>query len=177
MLRKLELAGQDESELAYVKVEIAPLISENYSTRISVISSHNVNVLVRHYDMPDLFAGKLHAVLTRTYFKGEKNEINFKGRDFYDLFWFLNRHVMPNMARLNDLLVASGHKTCTLEELKDMLRKRVATISPNAFLFDVRHFFKDSRYIQQVADNYKDIVLPLIDSIKLKSDNPNKVRR
>lgn len=175
VLKKLELAGPDESELAYVKVEIAPLISENYSTRISVISSHNVNVLVRHYDMPDLFAGKLHAVLTRTYFKGEKNEINFKGRDFYDLFWFLNRHVMPNIARLNDLLDASGHKTCTLEELKDMLRKRVATISPNAFLFDVRHFFKDSRYIQQVADNYKDIVLPLIDNIELKSDNPNKM--
>ncbi len=101
VLRKLELAGPDESELAYVKVEIAPLISKNYSTRISVISSHNVNVLVRHYDMPDLFAGKLHAVLTRTYFKGEKNEINFKGRDFYDLFWFLNRHVMPNIARLS----------------------------------------------------------------------------
>ena len=48
-------------------------------------------------------------------------------------------------------------------------------ISPNAFLFDVRHFFKDSRYIQQVADNYKDIVLPLIDYIELKSDNPNKM--
>jgi predicted nucleotidyltransferase component of viral defense system len=71
VLTKLELAGPDESELAYVKVEIAPLISENYSTRISVISSHNVNVLVRHYDMPDLFAGKLHAVLTRTYFNEE----------------------------------------------------------------------------------------------------------
>ncbi len=165
VLRDLDLSKSNESDQAYVKVEIVGVISENYKTRISVINRHNVNVLVKHYELPDLFAGKLHAVLTRTYFKGSKNEITFKGRDYYDLLWFLNRNVRPNMERLNDLLEGSGDSTCSPDELKEQLKQRVHAISAGAFLFDVQHFFQNSSYIKQIAENYKEIVLPLIDEM------------
>jgi len=165
ILKQLSLVGPGESEQVFVKIDTTPVISENYSTRISVISRHNINVLVKHYNLPSLFAGKLHAILTRSYFKGKKNEITFKGRDFYDLFWFLNRKVHPNFDRLNDLLLASGHNPCNLVELKELLRQRVTSISPRAFLFDVRHLFQNSQYIEQISENYHAVVLPLIDEM------------
>ena len=66
VLKVLNLSAANETDLVYVKVEPSLIVSKNYSTRISVITRHSVNVLVKHYDLPDLFAGKLHAVLTRS---------------------------------------------------------------------------------------------------------------
>jgi hypothetical protein len=59
---------------------------------------------VTHYDLPNLFAGKLHAVLTRKRFIGSDNRRTIKGRDFYDLVWFLKKRVSPNLAKLRDQL-------------------------------------------------------------------------
>ena len=49
---------------------------------------------VRLYDLPSLFAGKLHAVLCRSW----KNRV--KGRDFYDYLWYLSHRVSPNFGHL-----------------------------------------------------------------------------
>ncbi|MCP4755607.1 MAG: nucleotidyl transferase AbiEii/AbiGii toxin family protein [Proteobacteria bacterium] len=165
VLKQLSLSEPNESEQVFVKIDIAPLVSDNYSTRISVINRHNINVLVKHYDLPSLFAGKLHAVVTRSYFKGRKSEIAFKGRDFYDLFWFLNRKEQPNYDRLNDLLRASGNNPCSPDELKELLLQRVVAISARGFLFDVQHLFQNRKYIKEIAENYQAIVLPLIEEM------------
>ena len=52
---------------------------------------------IRHYDLPSLMAGKIHALLTRKY---------AKGRDWYDLLWYLGKRppVMPNLEQLQNAL-------------------------------------------------------------------------
>lgn len=49
------------------------------------------------FDLPTLFAGKLNALLTRNY---------VKGRDYYDLFWYLTAHkeLQPNVEFLKNAL-------------------------------------------------------------------------
>ena len=53
------------------------------------------------YDLPFLFAGKMHAVLTRRY---------SKGRDFYDIFWYLSRmkDIEPDITFLTNALKQTG---------------------------------------------------------------------
>ncbi len=46
---------------------------------------------LRVYRLPDLFAGKLHAVLCR------KWQSRIKGRDWYDLVWYAARHPHVNL--------------------------------------------------------------------------------
>jgi hypothetical protein len=46
------------------------------------IVTRHVTFLLRHYDLPSLLAGKLHAAITRKY---------AKGRDWYDLLWYLSQ--------------------------------------------------------------------------------------
>lgn len=55
------------------------------------------------YDIPSLFAGKLHALLSRNY---------IKGRDFYDAGWYLSRWkgLNPNMIFLQNALKQTGWK-------------------------------------------------------------------
>ena len=42
----------------------------------------HIPVLIQHHDLPSLLAGEAAAILTREY---------IKGRDYFDLFWFLSK--------------------------------------------------------------------------------------
>ena len=56
---------------------------------------------LQHYDKSSLLAGKLHALLTRKY---------VKGRDVYDLMWYLSDRTWPepNLLLLNNALKQTG---------------------------------------------------------------------
>jgi len=58
---------------------------------------------VRSYCLPDLFAGKMHAVLCRRW----KNRV--KGRDWYDLVWYCAHHPELKLAHLEQRMRQSGH--------------------------------------------------------------------
>lgn len=66
-----------------------------------------------HYDKSSLLAGKLHAVLTRKY---------TKGRDLYDLMWYLSDPTWPapNLIQLNNALKQTGwNKTMPVNVIFD----------------------------------------------------------
>ena len=77
---------------------------------------------VRTYDLPSLFAGKLHALICR----GWKDRV--KGRDFYDFLWYVGLGHSVNLNHLKSRMVQSGHyepdKPFTLNELNTLLSKR-----------------------------------------------------
>lgn len=100
---------------------------------------------VRLYDLPSLFAGKLHAVLCR----GWKNRV--KGRDFYDFVWYVGRGIQPNLEHLEARMRQSGHwngGTITRNVLVDLLRERFATIDFKQAADEVRVFLSDPRELQ-----------------------------
>jgi hypothetical protein len=58
---------------------------------------------VRSLTLPDLFAGKMHAVLCRQW----KSRV--KGRDWYDLVWFAANHPNLHLSHLRERMIQSGH--------------------------------------------------------------------
>jgi len=58
---------------------------------------------VRSYTLPNLFAGKMHAVLCRTW----KNRV--KGGDWYDLVWYAGNQPELHLAHLEQRMRQSGH--------------------------------------------------------------------
>ena len=54
---------------------------------------------IRVFDLPSLFAGKIHALLCRNY---------LKGRDWYDFVWYTARNVPINHALLSAALQQTG---------------------------------------------------------------------
>lgn len=50
-------------------------------------------------DLPSAFAGKLHALLCRSY---------VKGRDWYDFIWYVSRHISINLVLLENALKQQG---------------------------------------------------------------------
>jgi len=95
------------------------------------------------YDMPSLFAGKIHAVLCRAW----KNRV--KGRDLYDYVFYRSQGTPVNLAHLGARLAQSGvipdgHKL-TLDEAKEQLAQRFSTIDFAQAKQDVMPFIREPR--------------------------------
>ena len=116
----MELARRTESEKLYVRLEIAENISKYYQTEFLPVSRFNLNFVVKVYTLETLMASKIIAILKRTFRKGKGNKITFKGRDYYDLLWFLQKGVEPNIKRLNDVLGISQKKIFMNNSLKKL---------------------------------------------------------
>lgn len=96
---------------------------------------------VRVYDESSLFAGKIHAVIARSW----KNRI--KGRDLYDYVYYLSLETKVNLkhleARLKHTKTIDESIKLTRELLIDILEKRFEQIDYNIAKSDVRPFIKD----------------------------------
>ena len=116
----------------------------------------------RLYDLPSLFAGKIHAVLCRDY----KNRV--KGRDFYDYVWYLQKGCQINLFHLQKRLEQSGkwdvREELTLEKLKTMLIDRFEKIDYDSARADVEVFLNehdreglsvwDAEFFSDITDKY-----------------------
>lgn len=108
------------------------------------------------YDMPSLFAGKLHAVLCRSW----KNRV--KGRDLYDYIFYIRKHTAVNLPHLNKRLIQTGslneNENLTLCGLKDMLYERFDKIDYDQAKKDVMPFIRDPSCMDVWSpDFFKDI--------------------
>jgi predicted nucleotidyltransferase component of viral defense system len=101
---------------------------------------------VRTYRMPDMFAGKLSALLFRQW------QQRIKGRDWYDFLWFVGKKIPINLdhlqARLEQIGVRSSQKILTLEELQELIHHKIDQLDLKLAQDDVIPFIKDQSYIR-----------------------------
>ena len=108
------------------------------------------------YDMPSLFAGKVHAVICRAW----KSRI--KGRDLYDYVFFLSKGAHLNIEHLKARLVQTGvwdvGKAFSVEDAKHLLYERFETIDYQQAKEDVVPFLKNTAALDMwSADFFKQI--------------------
>src|SRR3989338_639208 len=89
-----------------------------------------------HYDLPSLYAGKLHACFYRTF---------TKGRDFYDFVWYLGKKIKPNFTLLNNAIKQTQGKDAgiTEENFKKFLLDNIQRIDFEYVKKDVERFLED----------------------------------
>ena len=155
-----DLAGSvARSEVVKIKfeVDINPPEYAGFEHKYRLLPTpYEVNL----YDMPSLFAGKIHAVLCRAW----KSRI--KGRDLYDYVFYLSRGSAVNQKHLRARLLQSGFISedveCTLPELRHMLYERFDTIDFRQAKQDVEPFIRDTASLDMWnADFFKQITAGL----------------
>lgn len=118
---------------------------------------------VRSYSLPDLFAGKIHALLFRKW----KNRV--KGRDWYDFVWYCAYHPHLHVSHLEERMRQSGHWSndrLSYEDLKNFLRDAIETLDVSQARQDVRPFVRNPEALDIWS---KDFFMSLVDRIELKS--------
>jgi predicted nucleotidyltransferase component of viral defense system len=102
---------------------------------------------VNTFKLPDLFAGKIHAILERDY------KTRVKGRDYFDFVWYMARNTPVRLEHLNEKLKQSGkwssqkgwsaNQPLTTEKLRELLAKKFSEVDFDLAKRDVAPFIKD----------------------------------
>ena len=136
--RKIEeIPGNEKIKIKF-EVDTNPPEAASFERRYRLLP---VPYEVMLYDMPSLFAGKVHAVICRAW----KSRI--KGRDLYDYVFFLSKSAHLNTEHLKARLVQSGvwnaGDSFTVEDAKHLLCERFETIDYAQAKEDVLPFLKN----------------------------------
>ena len=125
------------SETLLIRLEIDTRPPAGAVTQASRVNRH-VSLRLHHHDKASLLAGKLLAVLNRQW---------AKGRDFYDLAWYLGRRDWPepNLKMLNNGLeqVNTDAAPLTRETWRAHVASRVAQVPWKEVSSDIDRFVED----------------------------------
>lgn len=133
LLFDLGLSPQ-RNEVLSVKIEVDTNPPRGAGLSTTVVRRFVV-LQLHHHDKASLLSGKLHAVLQRLY---------PKGRDIYDLLWYLSDLTWPepNLVLLNNALAQThwNGETLTRDNWKELVRLRLESLNWNNLVNDVRPF-------------------------------------
>ncbi len=123
-----------QSEVLAVKLEVDTNPPAGAGLATSVVRRFVV-LQLHHHDKASLLSGKLHAILQRPY---------TKGRDIYDLLWYLSDPLwpQPNLVLLNNALAQTEWQGAILTEAswREQISERLHLLDWSSILTDVRPF-------------------------------------
>ena len=142
-----------------IKIEVdkhPPLGFETEEKLLTQPFSFYVNCL----SLPSLFAGKMHELLFR------KWQNNVKGRDWYDMEWYIRKGVALNLSHFLQRAINSGDwnkKTITAAEFRDLLTRKIDTVNMDRVKEDISRFISDPgrlsiwspKYFHDLSDQLK----------------------
>jgi len=155
LLHELELSGKNESGLLFLKVEIFKGFDfcKGYKTEIIPLFKFNKTILIKTFDLPTLMATKIRAILHRKWEKTDKKGkiiAKVKGRDYFDLMWYLGKGIRPNFTCLEKI------KNC--KELEEKLLEIVKKVDARSIRFDLEPLIDNPLLVEKLSKNLKDIL-------------------
>ena len=106
---------------------------------------------VKCFTLPDLFAGKMHALLFR------KWQNNVKGRDWYDMEWYIKKGISLNLSHFLQRAIGSGNwknNTMTQAEFRDLLNKKIDSVNMDRVKEDISRFIPDQDRLRIWSPQY-----------------------
>ncbi len=141
------LSNHKDEKLS-IKIEIDTKPPQGAILKNTVIRRY-MTLQVQHHDRASMLAGKIHAIIMREY---------TKGRDFYDLFWYLSDRSWPNpnIELLNNALKQTGWPGPVLTQInwRTVLRDRIRNLKWQDVISDIRPFLEDEKEIELLTAEY-----------------------
>ena len=147
-----------------IKIEVDKRPPLGFSTEEKLLTKP-FSFYVKCFTLPDLFAGKMHALLFRQW----KN--NVKGRDWYDMEWYIRKGIPLNLDHFLLRAKGSGNwkkDTITEVELRELLSKRIGTVDLNRAKEDISRFIKDPQALNVWSPKY---FHDLVEKLKVTQNN------
>ena len=144
-----------DKPMVKIKLEIDTQPPLGFATEQRLLTkpfSFYVNCLT----LPDLFAGKMHALLYRKW----GNRV--KGRDWYDLEWYVRRGTPLNLAHLQLRAFESGDRPnveLSKAQLVELLLQKIELVNFDQAKADIARFIPDSKRLSLWSPTYfRDLV-------------------
>lgn len=136
-----------------IKIEVDTRPPMKFQTEQKLLLQPQV-FMTRCFTLPDLFAGKMHALV----YRGWKNRV--KGRDWYDFLWYVSNSVPLDFTHLAERVREFNGEEIDKPSFLSKLKERLASADINQVKSDVLPFIKDPKeldiwsndFFLQVAD-------------------------
>ena len=152
-----DLSFQTEKSIR-VKIEVDTIPPLKFTTEQKLLLQPK-SFMTRCVTLPDLFAGKVHALAFRVW----KNRI--KGRDWYDFEWYVRNGIPLDWNHLQERIRQFNGQEMTLEEFKTTLRERLSGTDINRVKEDVLPFLNNPGELAIWTNDY---FLLLADQMKIQ---------
>ena len=139
-----------------VKIEVDAQPPLLFHTEMKVLTLP-YTFMVRCFQLSDLFAGKMHALVFRNW----KNRV--KGRDWYDFEWYVRWRVPLDFTHLQERILQFNGQKMNIEDFRDALRERLSATNIEDVKADVKGFLSGDTHELDVWTN--DYFLQLADRI------------
>lgn len=126
---------------------------------------------INAFTLPSLYAGKMHAILCRAWSSRPK------GRDWYDLVWYIandmeldTKHLKARLSQSCKYLEANEINIpdeLTKQNIKELLLQRIESLDVAKAKNDIQPFIKDIREIELWS---KEFFMAVVENIKIKED-------
>ncbi len=133
-----------------IKIEVDTTPPLGFSTEEKLLLKP-FSFYVKCFTLPDLFAGKMHVLLFRKW-KGR-----VKGRDWFDMEWYIRKGIPVN---LDHLLIRSRNSgdwkeiLMNKEQFMTLLQNKIQSVSFNSIREDVVRFIPDDKVIEIWSQQY-----------------------
>jgi hypothetical protein len=141
-----------------IEVEIVPPL--NFETE-NLLLSKPFSFYVNCFTLPNLLAGKMHALLFRKW----KNRV--KGRDWYDMEWYIKNGVELNLKHFCQRATESGdwsEETISKNQLLELLHAKINTTKIENVKEDVIRFIQNPNELDIWTRGYFNL---LVENLKV----------
>ena len=143
------------NEALHLKVEISQHKQISILRRTPVFL-FGKSFVAAHFSRETIMAGKMLACLERTFQKNERTSV--KGRDYYDLLWFMQQKIEP----LEEKLIRDGRQSYRTQSAMKLLSEKIDEITISDLAEDLLPLFEQRSFIeawlQAFKENFKDYV-------------------
>lgn len=160
VLKELGLSNPSETNELFLKLEIYKDISfcKSVETITVPLFKYNQSILIQSFNLSTLMATKIRAILYRKWEKTNKEgktTIFSKGRDYFDLMWFLDKKITPTMDCIENYT--------TQKELYQALLVVIDKLDPISFQLDLESFIENKEFVRSLSQSIKGILIRQIE--------------
>lgn len=145
----------DKSIKIKIEVDTQPPLKSETEQKL-LLQPHSF--MTRCFVLPDLFAGKMHALVYRAW----KNRV--KGRDWYDFEWYVRHNVPLDFKHLAERVKQFNNEEIDMDTFIALLKEKLSTANINQVKNDVLPFVRNPKELDIWSNDY---FVQLADLIKI----------
>ncbi len=160
-----ELSLSHPSNQVHVKIDLNHFVAPRTVTERRPINHDQLSFVILTYNMSALMASKLAAIFLRGTRGVGTAVFEEKGRDIYDLLWYMGKKVVPDF----DYMIAKGIDVNDPKALFDKLTLQMNKVSDANLKNDLTPLFVDQSFISNWLKNWRESYLRLLNDYKIST--------
>jgi len=149
-----ELGISYHSQQVFVSIDLHHFAPPFAGVERIPINHNQLSFVIKSYNLSTLMASKIAAILLRGERRIGKSTYYEKGRDIYDLCWYLEREIIPNLSYLQAR--TKDQSIINLRVLFDRLTVQMNKVSDKNLQDDLMPLFLNQEYINNWLKQWRE---------------------